>query len=138
MVKLSLSQAKVGDTFPPVSYTVYPEIVKRYGEVNGVSQPTSGSSYWVPPGMLAHDIVWIAFKYFDITGVLLAGLELRFERLVPDSGTITVRDARIEEIFFHDGEQYTIASFVTVNEQGAVLCRSKITCVSKAAKAKAE
>ncbi|MBM3154777.1 MAG: hypothetical protein FJ008_05515 [Chloroflexi bacterium] len=136
MGKLNLSEAKIGDTFPPVSYIVTSEIAKRYAEVNGVSQPVSASSTYVSPGMLAHDIVWIASKYFDITGVLLAGLELEFEGLMSDSGTVNVCESKIEDISFHGGDQYTIASFVITNEDGKAICRSKITCVSKTAKAK--
>lgn len=137
MGKLSLSVARVGDSFPSVSYTINPEIVKRYAEVNGVSQPTSPHLSYVPPGMLAHDIVWIASKYFDITGVLLTGLELKFERPVPDSGTIIVHNGKIDDIFFRESEQHTVVSFVIGNEEGEVFCRARMSCVSRYVKAEA-
>jgi hypothetical protein len=130
--RLNPADAKIGDTFAPVSYVVNSSLVREYSEVNGVSLPFLPSGPCVPPGMLASDVVWVASSFFDITGVILTGLEIKFERLTPDSGTLTLCDGKIEEIFIHNGEQFTISSLVTRDGQGNVICRSRITCVSKA------
>lgn len=134
MSKLSLSQAVVGQTFPPVSYKVNQSVVKDYAKVNEVSLLVSCSHFYVHPGMFAHDIVWIASKYFDNTGVLLTGLDFEFERLASVPVTITVRDIKVDSITFKDTQQHTVVSFIAVDEHSKVICRGRITCVSQASR----
>ncbi|MGB2884061.1 MAG: hypothetical protein WBC47_00555 [Dehalococcoidia bacterium] len=130
-----MSEVKLGDTFPPVSYTVDSEIVERFAEFMGISRHISGSTRLMPPSMFAYSVVWIACSYFafQTEGALVASLDLELEGITGDTGTITVQDGKVENVFIRNGKRYVVFCFVSVDEHGTVVCRTRLTTVFRLA-----
>lgn len=135
MKKCAMSEVKLGDTFPPVSYTVDSEIVERFAEFMGISRHISGSFHIMPPSMFAYSVVWIACSHFafQTEGALFASLDLELEGITADTGTITVQDGKVENVFIRNGKRYVVFYFVSVDEHGTVLCRTRLTTVFRLA-----
>jgi len=134
MKQRSMSEAKIGETFPSVSYRLDPQAVKEYIKFISATRPVSSSNPYVPPSMLAYYALWIAASRFgfDTKGALFTGMDLQFEGLASNGDTITVKDCRVEDVFISDGKRYVVFVSTSMNEQNRVLCRSKITVVFKA------
>ena len=131
----AMSEVKLGDTFPPVSYTVDSEIVERFAEFMGISRHISGSTRLMPPSMFAYSVVWIACSYFafQTEGALVASLDLELEGITGDTGTITVQDGKVENVFIRNGKRYIVFYFASVDEHGTVVCRTRLTTVFRLA-----
>jgi hypothetical protein len=129
-----MSEAKLGETFPSVSYQLEPQAVEEYARFMGVTRPISPSTNFVPPSMLAYYALWIASSHFgfDTRGALFASMDLQFEGLASDGDIITVQDSQVKDVFIREGKRYIVLASTSVNEQNQVLCRSKITAVFKA------
>ena len=135
MRKCAMSEVKLGDTIPPVSYTVDSEIVERFAEFMGISRHSSGSSRLMPPSMLAYCVVWIACSHFafQTEGALFASLDLELEGIAEDTGTITVQNGKVEDEFIRGGKRCVVFYFESVDEHGTVVCRTRLTTVFRLA-----
>jgi hypothetical protein len=133
MRKCALTEAKLGDRFPPVSYEVSSDIVDRFARVMGVSRHILGSTRLLPPSMLVYYVVWIACSHFafQTEGALFSSLDIELERAAKDSGTITVKDGEVVEVCRKDGKRYITLAFVSVDEHGRTICRTRLTVVFK-------
>ena len=127
----AMSEVKLGDTFPPVSYTVNSKIVERFAEFMGISRHISGSFCIMPPSMLAYCVVWIACSHFafQTEGALIASLDLELEGIAEDTGTITVQNGKVEDEFIRGGKRYVVFYFESVDQHGTVVCRTRLTTV---------
>ena len=135
MRKCAMSEARLGDTIPPVSYTVDSEIVERFAKFMGISRHISGSTRIMPPSMFAYSVVLIACSHFafQIEGALFASLDLELEGITGDTGTITVQDGKVENVFIRNGKRYIVFYFASVDEHGTVVCRTRLTTVFRLA-----